>query len=475
MENRNETYTPSRFVLETTLACNLRCRHCGSRAGKARTNELTTPEIKDLFEQASNLGCKRVTLSGGEPTMRPDWLELIAAARSNGLFVALITNGTTFTPQVARQAKEAGLCTVGLSVDGMGQTHDRVRGRIGHFQVMTEAMSASRRAGLSFTVITTLNRFNQSELIELHNLAIAKGAFSWQVQPTFNMGNMLDNPELPLRPKELVQVESLLAKLIKQKKQRMAVCNSFGYFGPNEKILRRSHNAPYFRGCAAGLRTFGIESNGDVKGCLSTMAGCHEDKSDFIEGNIREEPLSQIWNKPGAFAYNRNWSVDDLEGFCRDCKHVEQCRGGCRTNIVHSGRGVENPDCVYRAIVEQNSCPSVQRPGRAAAMVLATLLGASTQSCEKSSSPTLTGDTNTDAGSYSDGDAGMDEDDTGTDTDTGTDIDVDTDSDTDTDSYSDGDADTDGYDTDTDVDVDADTDADTDTDIDIDSGTDAAL
>ncbi len=429
MQKEVKTYVPSRCVYETTLACNLHCRHCGSRAGKARADELTTAEATDLFDQIVGLGCKNTTFSGGEPTMRPDWLELIEAAKRAGLNVAMITNGLTFDEEAARLSRKAGLITVGLSVDGVGSTHDLIRGKCGHFNTILTAMAACRKAGLSFTIITTLNRLALKELHKLHTLAIEQEAFSWQVQPCFDMGNMEDNPELKLHPHELIGVESTIAKLIRRGEQRIAACNSFGYFGPNETTLRKTQKASHFKGCAAGMRTLGIESNGNIKGCLSMMAGCTDQDHDFSEGNIRDSSLNEIWNRPGAFAYNREWSIDDLEGFCRECEHAEKCRGGCKTNMITAGRNVENPDCVYRAICEKESGLSGQRAGQAAAVVFAAFLGASAQTC---SDPD-----NHDGSSDSDSD-------TDTDTDTGPDTDVDTD----------------GYDTDVDIDTDTDTDPD---------------
>ncbi|MBW2278846.1 MAG: radical SAM protein, partial [Deltaproteobacteria bacterium] len=69
----SEKYVPMRGVFESTLGCNLRCRHCGSRAGQARPDELTAAECADLFDQLAELGMRWLTISGGEPTTRQDW------------------------------------------------------------------------------------------------------------------------------------------------------------------------------------------------------------------------------------------------------------------------------------------------------------------------------------------------------------------------------------------------------------------
>lgn len=132
--NRIEArWYPKRAVFEATLGCDLRCRHCGSRAGRPRPDELTTAECARLFGELAGLGNQWLTISGGEPMMRPDWLDLVREAAAAGLRAGMITNALRFDAKAATDAKEAGLAAVGLSLDGIGPTHDRVRGRIGHF------------------------------------------------------------------------------------------------------------------------------------------------------------------------------------------------------------------------------------------------------------------------------------------------------------------------------------------------------
>ncbi|MBW2278322.1 MAG: radical SAM protein, partial [Deltaproteobacteria bacterium] len=211
-----KTYKPQRCVYEATLACNLQCRHCGSRAGKARPDELTTAEAEDLFTQLVELGCKRVTISGGEPLMRPDWPELIAAATRSGLATAMISNGLKLDLDTAKRAKASGLRTVGISLDGVGRTHDLIRGRIGHFDAVARAMDSAAAAGLAFTAITTINSLNLHELEQIYRFVRDQGAFSWQVQTAAEMGNMLDNPSLHLRPRDMLLIERDLAELIRR-------------------------------------------------------------------------------------------------------------------------------------------------------------------------------------------------------------------------------------------------------------------
>jgi len=396
---------------------------------------LSTAEAEDLFQQLADLGCRRLTLSGGEPTTRLDWLDLIRLASAAGLQVGMFTNGLRFDQEAARRAERSGLSSVGFSIDGVGPTHDRLRGRAGHFRALIDAVVCARRAGLSITIVSTLHRSNLTELSALQALAREAGAWSWQVQPVMAMGNASEHPELLLRGEDLIRAERDLAALIERSPQRISVCNSFGYFGPHERQLRKSHGALHFKGCAAGTRTLGIQSNGDVKGCLSIGAGCGQQGDAYVEGNIRQEPLASIWNRPGAFAYNRQWRQDDLTGFCRRCRHAPLCRGGCRSMMVATSAGSENRCCVYRALQEARAAQASagsqawRQAGSATLMSLALLLAGPLPGCETPGS----------------GDSAVEAD---TDTDTDADTDTDTDADSDADSDADADTDADAYDID---------------------------
>jgi radical SAM protein with 4Fe4S-binding SPASM domain len=90
--------------------------------------------------------------------------------------------------------------------------------------------------------------------------------------------------------------------------------------------------------CAAGKTVVGIRSNGDVVGCLSIM------NNDYIEGNIRQRSLTDIWNDEHAFAYNRN--PVKLTGRCAGCTQAQSCKGGCKSLNVACGHPTESPYCM---------------------------------------------------------------------------------------------------------------------------------
>jgi radical SAM protein with 4Fe4S-binding SPASM domain len=97
-----------------------------------------------------------------------------------------------------------------------------------------------------------------------------------------------------------------------------------------------------WKGCWAGKTVLGIQSNGNVKGCLALP-------DNFIEGNIRERNIVDIWNDPNTFAYNRTFTTNDIGMNCRKCPYQETCKGGCltRSNAV-TGMSYNDPYCFYQ-------------------------------------------------------------------------------------------------------------------------------
>ena len=118
---------PRYVVWELTLACNMRCEHCGSAAGKARTDELTRDQMLRVCDELGELECERVTLLGGEPLIHPHWFDVARRIKHNGYLANVITNGWTLHREsLCDRLAEAELSIVGISVDGLGDDDIRI-------------------------------------------------------------------------------------------------------------------------------------------------------------------------------------------------------------------------------------------------------------------------------------------------------------------------------------------------------------
>ncbi|MFH2010800.1 MAG: radical SAM protein [bacterium] len=384
----NQDYRPYYCVWELTLGCNLRCAHCGSRAGRPRPNELTTGECLDLVQQLADLECRLITLSGGEPTLRPDWSIIARTAIGRGIVVNMVTNGTTMTPRLAGRIADSGMSNVGLSLDGTPEVHDSIRGQ-GTFHKLLRAVSLLHAAKVPFSLLTHLNRDTLAELEQIHQLAVDLGAFSWRVQLGKAMGNLADNHGLCIQPRDLLSAVPRLATLKKTSPLRVDIGDSIGYYGPHEKVLRKTgwgNMRPLWGGCQAGRRAIGIESDGGIKGCLSLqggLVGCFGEDP-FREDTIRSRSLEQIWFDDNAFAFNRQQPLESLTGSCRRCRHAQMCRGGAKcVSSAFTGSVSEDPYCYWRVSQAESRRSKVAGAvrQRAAAAVVSVGLGLGAAAC----------------------------------------------------------------------------------------------
>ena len=120
-------FYPHTIVWEITFACNMRCLHCGTSAGKVRPNELTTEEALALIDELAELRCRRITLSGGEPLLRPDWAQLARHINDRGMEPYIISNGFAVTPEIVDELEDIGFRNIGFSFDGTEKTHNHIR------------------------------------------------------------------------------------------------------------------------------------------------------------------------------------------------------------------------------------------------------------------------------------------------------------------------------------------------------------
>ncbi|HEY1100671.1 MAG TPA: radical SAM protein [Myxococcota bacterium] len=344
---------PAYVVWELTLRCDHACAHCGSRAGGARDDELTTDKALAVVAELTAMRAREVVLIGGEAYLHPGFLDVVAALKAAGIRPSMTTGGKGVTAALAAQMKAAGMHSVSVSVDGLEVEHNLMRQSSKSYVGALHAIDVMRAAGLLVAANTNINRLNQHTLEDLFDVLVGHGISAWQVQITVPLGRAADRPQLLLQPWDLLDVVPRIARLVERGHDKGVVVmpgNNLGYFGPEEALLRSPHDvrkagAPrdHWQGCQAGKRVMGIESDGGVKGCPSLQAH-------YVGGSLRDRSLSSLWNDTAPLAFNRDRGVDDLYGYCRTCPFAEVCKGGC-TFTAHAlfGRPGDNPYCHFRA------------------------------------------------------------------------------------------------------------------------------
>lgn len=341
---------PVHVVWELTLKCDLACGHCGSRAGRARGNELTTEECFDVIDQMADLGVREVTLIGGEAYLRSDWARVAAGIVDRGMQCTMTTGARQLTEERVRAAEQAGLASIGISIDGLELTHDAQRGVRGSWRAAVDAAERVSASRVRLTTNTQLNALSAPEVPALARLLDDIGSAAWQVQLTVAMGRAADRPGLFLQPAELIELFPLLVwtkeYLLDPSGIALIPGNNIGYFGIFERYLRYGgERGAHWTSCAAGRWVLGLEADGQVKGCPSLPT------ASYAGGNVRQQPLRSIVESSGELTHIGQRSRDDLWGFCRDCYYSDVCLAGC-TWTTHSflGRPGNNPYCIHRAL-----------------------------------------------------------------------------------------------------------------------------
>jgi radical SAM protein with 4Fe4S-binding SPASM domain len=328
---------------ELTLSCNLRCNHCASSAGISRPDELRTDEAIDLCEQFPDLLVQEVDFTGGEPLLRSDWTQIAAKLAKLEIPTRMVTNGLLLRQNISRLL-DAGVKTVAVSLDGLGDTHDRIRCHGGLFKEVTDGIEAGISAGLPIAVITAANDINIDDLPQLGSFLKDIGVVYWQVQPTFARGRAAGADGLRLSQDTFLK----LGKFVRKNAE---------LWGSNGKDIVPADGVGYFteldgrkkawKGCGAGLASCGITSDGKIKGCLSFP-------DSFVEGDLRERSMWDIWFDERSFSFNRHFTIDDLGRNCGDCEFGEQCKGGCCVMSYASTAKMHNDPYCFHGILSRN-------------------------------------------------------------------------------------------------------------------------
>jgi radical SAM protein with 4Fe4S-binding SPASM domain len=345
-----------------TDRCNLACTHCYSRSGPDRDtkNELSTAEALALIDDFSEMGVPLILFSGGEPLLREDIWELARHAHAKGIKMALSTNGTLITADIAGKIKECGIAYAGISLDGAtAATHDRFRNVEGAFERSVAAFFRCREAGVRCGVRITLTRENCGELGGLIDLAQKIGASRFCLYWLVPTGRGMDAyHRLQLGPDAVTDALRLLYR--RAKEMDAETMEFLTVDAPQDGIhllasMERDRSpdltdartliASSKGGCSAGDRVANIDPQGNVYPCQFARS------PEFLVGNVRKQPFSKLWDDATnpVLARFRERPLT-LTGSCGRCRHRELCGGGCRVRaFAASGDfSADDPFCYVR-------------------------------------------------------------------------------------------------------------------------------
>jgi mycofactocin radical SAM maturase len=323
--------SPVNLTWEVTLACNLRCRHCLSSSAEPAENELTTTEALELVEQLYQNRVFQVNFGGGEPFMRPDFLEIIDACHARGIMTCISTNGTLITPELVERLSRNRLVAIQVSLDGAERkTCEAIRGK-GTFDAAIRALKLLASSQIPTSINTVLTRDNAEEISRLQQLA-EELRVSLRISRFRPSGRGADNWEA-LRPtaSQLLEFSDWLGK-----HHNIRTGDSFF------SLTSQERQGLGLNLCGACKLTGCVSPTGKVYPC----AFLQSDR--FEAGDLRQKSFKQIWDDSEIFASFRGLRIHS----CEDCKRFDQCHGGCPAVAYHLKEDIEggDPECLERCV-----------------------------------------------------------------------------------------------------------------------------
>ena len=322
---------PICLTWELTYACNLDCIHCLSSSGRRDPRELTTEECRAVIDELARLQVFYVNIGGGEPTIRPDFLELVEYAVARGVGVKFSTNGSRIDADMARRLAGSDYIDVQISVDGAdAATNDAVRGP-GSFDTAVRAMEHLRAAGFGrFKISVVATRHNVGQLDAFEALADRYGAELrlTRLRPSGRGADTWDQ----LHPTQADQ-RTLYRWLV----QRPHVLTGDSFF----HLSALGESLPGLNLCGAGRIVCLIDPVGDVYACPFVL---HDE---FRAGNVRDPGgFAAIWRSSELFTSLRE---PQSPGACASCGSFDACQGGCMAAKFFTGLPLDGPDpeCVH--------------------------------------------------------------------------------------------------------------------------------
>ena len=324
---------PVNVTWEVTYSCNLSCIHCLSDSGAKRNNELNTEACLEVIDSMAAMKVFQFNIGGGEPFMRPDFLNLMDYAHQKGMVTCISTNGTLIDKDVARRLDNK-LVYIQVSLDGATPaSNDIIRGR-GSFDKALQALEHLRQRDIEVSINTVLTRHSINELDRLVELAASFGA-KLRISRFRPSGRGKDSwALLNLDREQLLTFSQWLG-------EHLAVSTGDSFFSVSTEE-RRSLGLNM---CGACKLTCCLSPTGQVYPCAFLQ------EAEFRAGKLPEDSFAAIWQDSPVFHSFRRLEIKS----CENCYRFDLCHGGCPAIAYHTQRklGLPDPGCLASCVKEK--------------------------------------------------------------------------------------------------------------------------
>jgi 12,18-didecarboxysiroheme deacetylase len=325
-------------VWNMTRRCNLKCVHCYAQSEDiSYDNELSHEQSLAMIDDLAEFGVPVLLFSGGEPLVHPRLVEYAQYAVSKGMRAVISTNGTLITKEKAKALKEIGLSYVGISLDGLEETHDKFRGVKGSFKRAMAAIENCQEAGIKVGLRFTINKRNVQDIPGVFDLLEEKNIPRACFYHLVYSGRGSEIAKEDLTHDETRQVLDLIMDRTKdlhdrnKAKEILTVDNHADGPYVYQRLLDEDPER-----AAEVLELLEMNegnNSGRGIGCISWDGEVHPDQfwREISLGNIKDKPFSKIWTDvDNEFLMKLKEKKKHVKGRCADCKWLDICGGNFR-------------------------------------------------------------------------------------------------------------------------------------------------
>jgi len=339
-------------VWNITLKCNLKCLHCYASAGDKNKDELKTEDCLNIIDQLSEIKVPTILFSGGEPLLRHDIYEIAEYATSKNINCVLSTNGTLITPEIAEKLKNAGFIYVGVSIDGLENTHDKFRGCKGSFEKAVQGLINVKEVGILSGIRFTVTKHNIKDVEPVINLLTENDIPRFCLYHLVPSGRAEFEYDITNAERRRL-IDFLFNKSLElvesgYKTEIMTVDNPadgvYVYLRLKEIDEDLANSALEF------LRYRGGDSSGIRLANIDAFGKLHPNQFwwDYTIGDLREKTFKELWFGDDDLLVKLRNKSKFLKGKCKICKFKDVC-GGFRLRALRAGDlWREDPDCYLR-------------------------------------------------------------------------------------------------------------------------------
>jgi heme d1 biosynthesis radical SAM protein NirJ len=335
--------------------CNLTCKHCyATAADRNFPGELSTAQVYRVMDDLKSFGVPVLILSGGEPLMRPDIFDISHRAKAMGFYVGLSSNGTLVSADNIDAIDAVGYDYVGISLDGMRETHDRFRRREGAFDESLRGVRLCRDAGIKVGLRFTLTADNAADLPELLALMETEEVDKFYLSHLNYAGrgnrNRADDAHHRMTRAAMDRLIETCWQQIGDGQPREFVTGNNDADGPYLLEWVRRHLPARAARLEDMLQRWGGNASGVNVANIDNLGNVHPDTMwwDYTLGNVTQRPFSTIWQDTSdPLMAGLKQRRRPLEGRCAACRFLDICGGNSRTRAwqLTGNPWAEDPGC----------------------------------------------------------------------------------------------------------------------------------